>query len=51
MMIDALGCTPIDPPAGRARYSLRHVGSEYIGLLCFQTVLSDLVQTNPDMFD
>ena len=50
-MIDASGQPPIEIPAERDRYSREHVGSEYIGWLCFQTVYDDLVRTSPDMFD
>ncbi len=51
LMIDASGHAPIEVSAERARYSREHVGSEYIGWLCFQTVYGDLVQTSPDMFE
>ena len=51
LMIDATGHEPIEIPAERARYSREHVGSEYTGWLCFQTVYGDLVQRSPDMFD
>ncbi len=51
LLIDASGHPPIEIPAERARYSWEHVGSDYIGWLCFQTVYDDLVQTSPDMFD
>ncbi len=51
LIIDASGHPPIESPAERARYSREHVGSEYIGWLCFQTVYDDLVRTNPNTFD
>lgn len=38
-------------PPERARYSREHVGSEYIGWLHFQPVWTQLVATQPDMFD
>ena len=41
-MIDALAHTPVEPPSDRARYSQQYIGSEYIGSLCFQAVLSAL---------
>ena len=50
-MIDASGHPPIEVPAERARYSRKHVGSEYVGWLCFQAVYDDLVRTSPGMFD
>ncbi|MBC8239550.1 MAG: class II aldolase/adducin family protein [Alphaproteobacteria bacterium] len=51
LMIDASGHPPIEVSAERARYSQKHVGSEYIGWLAFQPVCDDLVQASPDMFD
>lgn len=50
LMLDASGHTPIEIPAERARYSQEHVGSEYIGWLCFQPIYEDLVAKHPDMF-
>ena len=51
LMIEATGHKPIEVPPDRARYSQKHVGSEYIGWLCFQPVYEDLVKTHPDLFD
>ena len=50
-MVDASGHTPIEVPAEKARYSREHVGSEYVGWLCFPAVCDDPVRTSPDMFD
>jgi ribulose-5-phosphate 4-epimerase/fuculose-1-phosphate aldolase len=51
LLIEATGATPKLVTEERARYSREHVGSEYIGWLHFQTLWSDLVETQPDMFD
>lgn len=51
LLIEATGATPRLVTEERARYSREHVGSDYIGWLHFQTLWSDLVQTQPDMFD
>ncbi|CAD6559459.1 Decarboxylase NovR [Paraburkholderia kirstenboschensis] len=51
LMIEATGITPKEVTAERARYSREHVGSDYIGWLHFQTIWSELVNTQPDMFD
>ena len=50
LMVDASGQAPIEIPPEKARYSREHVGSEYVGWLCFQSVYDDLVKTSPDMF-
>lgn len=51
LSIDASGYSPLEIPPDRALYSHQHVGSEYIGWLCFQPVYDDLVKSSPDMFD
>ena len=51
LMIDASGHAPIEVDPERARYSRTHVGSEYVGWLCFQAVYDDLVRSSPDMFN
>jgi ribulose-5-phosphate 4-epimerase/fuculose-1-phosphate aldolase len=51
LAVDATGITPRLVTPERARYSREHVGSEYIGWLHFQTIWSQLVATQPDMFD
>ncbi len=51
LMIEASGHKPILLPADKARYSRKHVGSDYIGWLHFQPIWEDLVATQPDMFD
>jgi ribulose-5-phosphate 4-epimerase/fuculose-1-phosphate aldolase len=51
LMVEATGLAPHLVPPERARYSREHVGSEYIGWLHFQTIWSELVETQPDMFD
>ena len=51
LAIDASGHQPIEISSDKARYSRRHVGSEYIGWLCFQPVFEDLIKRHPDMFD
>ena len=50
LAIAASGHEPARIPADRARYSREHVGSEYVGWLCFQAVYDDLAKTSPDMF-
>ena len=50
IMLDLGDRTSIYQPEQKARYSREHVGSEYVGWLCFQSVYDDLVQTSPDMF-
>ncbi len=49
--IAATGLAPIRIPDDRARYSLEHVGSDYIGGLHFRTLWNQLVQDCPDMLD
>lgn len=51
LMIEATGQKPHLVSPERARYSREHVGSEYIGWLHFQTIWSELIETQPDMFD
>ncbi|KER69949.1 aldolase [Burkholderia cepacia] len=51
LMIEATGITPKLVTPERARYSREHVGSDYIGWLHFQTIWSDLIATQPDMFE
>lgn len=51
LMIEQSGLTPRLVSEERSRYSREHVGSEYIGWLHFQTIWSELVRTQPDMFD
>jgi ribulose-5-phosphate 4-epimerase/fuculose-1-phosphate aldolase len=51
LMVEATGHPPVLVPPERARYSRKHVGSEYIGWLHFQPIYERLVQTDPDMFD
>lgn len=51
LMIEATGITPKLVTPERARYSREHVGSDYIGWLHFQTIWSDLVATQRDMFE
>ncbi|MEM7251270.1 MAG: class II aldolase/adducin family protein [Pseudomonadota bacterium] len=51
LMLEAAGHKQIEIPPDKARYSQEHVGSEYIGWLCFQTDYGHLVETNPDMFN
>jgi ribulose-5-phosphate 4-epimerase/fuculose-1-phosphate aldolase len=51
LMVEASGLRPVLVPPERARYSRKHVGSDYIGWLHFQPIYDRLVQTNPDMFD
>ena len=51
LLIEAPGHTPIMVPHDKALYSREHVGSEYIGWLHFQTIWTQLIKTQPDMFD
>jgi ribulose-5-phosphate 4-epimerase/fuculose-1-phosphate aldolase len=51
LLVEATGCTPRLVPPERSRYSREHVGNDYIGWLHFQTIWSDLVCTEPDLFD
>src|SRR5699024_2826254 len=51
LAIDATDNEPHLVSEERSRYSREHVGSEYIGWLHFQTIWSQLVATQPDMFD
>ncbi len=51
LVVEATGCKPVMLPDDKARYSRRHVGSDYIGWLHFQTIWNDLIVTQPDMFD
>ena len=51
LLIEATGLKPMMVPHDKALYSREHVGSEYIGWLHFQTIWSELIQTQPDMFD
>jgi ribulose-5-phosphate 4-epimerase/fuculose-1-phosphate aldolase len=51
LMVEASGVRPVLVPPERARYSRKHVGSDYIGWLHFQPIYDRLVQTSPDMFD
>lgn len=51
LAVQASGCIPVMLPEDKARYSRRHVGSDYIGWLHFQTIWNDLIVTQPDMFD
>lgn len=51
LMIEATGQKPMLVPHDKAVYSREHVGSEYIGWLHFQTIWTQLVEDQPDMFD
>ena len=51
LMIEATGQKPVLVPHDKAVYSREHVGSEYIGWLHFQTIWTQLVEDQPDMFD
>jgi len=51
LLIEATGLKPTLVPHEKALYSREHVGSEYIGWLHFQTIWTQLLQTQPDMFD
>ena len=51
LLIEATGLKPMMVPHDKALYSREHVGSEYIGWLHFQTIWSELIQTQPDMFE
>ncbi len=51
LLVEASGNKPIMVPHDKALYSREHVGSEYIGWLHFQTIWTQLVKTQPDMFD
>lgn len=50
MAVMATGVTPTLLSPEVARYSREHVGSEYIGWLHFQSIWSQLVEKQPDMF-
>lgn len=51
LMVEASGqrAQPVTPD--KARYSREHVGSEYIGWLHFQSIWTQLAETQPDMFE
>ena len=51
LLIEASGHKPMLVPHEKALYSREHVGSEYIGWLHFQTIWTQLVEDQPDMFD
>jgi ribulose-5-phosphate 4-epimerase/fuculose-1-phosphate aldolase len=51
LLVEASGVTPHLVSPDRARYSRKHVGSDYIGWLHFQSIWEQLVETQPDMFD
>lgn len=51
LLIEASGVKPQMVSHEKALYSREHVGSEYIGWLHFQTIWTQLIKTQPDMFD
>lgn len=51
LLVEASGVKPLLVSHEKALYSKEHVGSEYIGWLHFQTIWTQLVKTQPDMFD
>jgi ribulose-5-phosphate 4-epimerase/fuculose-1-phosphate aldolase len=51
LLVSASGHKPQRMPEDKARYSRKHVGSEYIGWLHFQPIWEQLVKSEPDMFD
>lgn len=51
LLVDASGIKPLLVSHENAIYSREHVGSEYIGWLHFQTIWTQLVKTQPDMFE
>jgi len=51
LVVEASGVPPKLVPPDKARYSHKHVGSEYIGWLHFQTVFDEISSSQPDLFD
>ncbi|MDO8279404.1 MAG: class II aldolase/adducin family protein [Burkholderiaceae bacterium] len=51
LLVEATGIKPQLVTPERARYSRKHVGSEYIGWLAFQPIWDRLVATQPDMLE
>jgi ribulose-5-phosphate 4-epimerase/fuculose-1-phosphate aldolase len=51
LQLEASGVKPMPLSAEAASYSLKHVGSDYIGWLHFQTLYEQIATTQPDMFD
>ena len=51
LMIDASGREPILVSEERARYSRKHIGTDYIGWLHFQPVAAQIIADEPDLFD
>ena len=51
LLIEAAGHPPIPVPPDRARYSRKHVGSEYIGWLHFQPIYQEIAASEAGLFD
>ena len=51
LLVEASGAKPQLLSEKTARYSLEHVGSDFIGWLHFQTLYNQISETQPDMFD
>ena len=51
LLVEASGVKPQLLSDETARYSLEHVGSDFIGWLHFQTLYGHIAETQPDMFD
>jgi ribulose-5-phosphate 4-epimerase/fuculose-1-phosphate aldolase len=51
LQIEASGVKPQVLSEKTARYSLEHVGNEFIGWLHFQTIYGQIASTQPDMFE
>jgi ribulose-5-phosphate 4-epimerase/fuculose-1-phosphate aldolase len=51
LLVDATGREPVLVSQERARYSRKHVGSDYIGWLHFQPIAEHLLRSQPDMLD
>ena len=51
LLIEASGVKPQIVPPDKARYSHKHIGSEYIGWLHFQTVFHEISSTQKDLYN
>ena len=51
LAIEASGVKTVAVPQDRCEYSAKHVGSDYIGWLHFQTLYDQIAEQQPDMFE
>ncbi|MCZ6671792.1 MAG: class II aldolase/adducin family protein [Verrucomicrobia bacterium] len=51
LLVEASGIKPKLVPPDKARYTHKHVGSEYIGWLHFQTIFDEISTTQPDLYN